>query len=73
MQQDLTVPTDKPQNGLAGRKHWRHARWLGFVGVDDLDAIFAGRCRGLGGTSDQRASCRRSSPVSSCRSWAARM
>ncbi len=31
MQQDLTVPTEKPRNGLAGLKHWRYDLRSGFT------------------------------------------
>ena len=31
MQEDLTVPTEKPRNGLAGLKHWRYDLRSGFT------------------------------------------
>ena len=31
MQQDLTVPSQKPRNGLAGLKHWRYDLRSGFM------------------------------------------
>jgi carbonic anhydrase len=31
MQQDLTVPADKPRNGLGGLKHWRYDLRSGFT------------------------------------------
>ena len=68
----VTVPTEKPRNGLAGLKHWPYDLRSGFT-VAMISLPFSMGIAMTSGAPPICGSCRRSSAVSSCRFWAARM